>query len=286
MSPSIKGTTRLVGIFGYPVAHSGSPRMHNAAFSHLGLDYVYVPFEVRPEDLRQAVEALRALNIAGINVTIPHKESIIPFLDGISREVDLIGAVNTVKLERGQLKGYNTDAQGFLESLQENGIEPQGMKALVIGAGGASRAVVCALGKAGAREVVIANRTLARAEEIAAKQNELFGGKNIRGVDLSEISSQAETADLIINTTSLGMKADDPLLLDPKVLTLRHKVVDIIYHPPETLLLREARIRGAITINGMGMLVNQGAIAFELWTGIAPPRPLMRQALMQPAADG
>lgn len=286
MSGSITGTTRLVGIFGYPVTHSGSPLMHNAAFSHLDLDYVYVPFEVRPEDLQQAVEALRVLNIAGINVTIPHKEAIIPFLDEVSREVGLIGAVNTVKVENNKLKGSNTDVQGFLESLQENGIEPKGMKALVIGAGGASRAVVCALGKAGAGEIVIVNRTLTRAEEIAEKQNALLGGKNIRCVDLTEISSQAEAADLIVNTTSVGMKADDPLLLDPEVLTPRHRVVDIIYKPPETSLLREARLRGAVTLNGMGMLVNQGALSFELWTGIAPPRSLMRQALNQSAVGG
>lgn len=286
MSGSIKGTTRLVGIFGYPVAHSRSPLMHNATFSHLGLDYIYVPFEVRPENLQQAVEALRVLNIVGINVTIPHKEKIIPYLDETSRDVDFIGAVNTVKVENDKLKGFNTDAQGFLESLRENGIDPKGMKTLVIGAGGASRAVVCALGKAGAREIVITNRTLVRAEEIADKQKGLIGEKNIRCVELSEVSFQAETADLIINTTSVGMKEDDPLLLDPKVFTPRHRVVDIIYNPSETLLLHEARLRGAATLNGLGMLVNQGALSFELWTGIAPPRSLMRKALNHSAVSG
>ena len=277
MTGLITGTTRLVGIFGYPVEHSSSPLMHNAAFLHLGLDYVYVPFAVRPDNLQNAVEALRALNIAGVNVTIPHKETIIPFLDEVGGEVSLIGAVNTVKVEDGKLKGFNTDARGFLESLRENKIEPQGARALVIGAGGASRAIVYALVKAGVSELIIANRTLARAEALASKLAAAFAGKNIKCVKLSAL--YAEAADLIVNTTSVGMKADDPPLFDPCVITSKHRVVDIIYKPAETPLLRQARLRGAVTLNGMGMLVNQGAVSFELWTGIAPPRPLMRQAL-------
>ena len=279
MTGLITGTTRLVGIFGYPVEHSSSPLMHNAAFLHLGLDYVYVPFAVRPDNLQNAVEALRALNIAGANVTIPHKETIIPFLDEVGREVSLIGAVNTVKVEEGQLKGFNTDARGFLESLRENEIEPQCMRALVIGAGGASRAIVYALVKAGVSELTIANRTLARAEALASKLAAAFEGKSIKCVELSALVTEAEAADLIVNTTSVGMKTDDPPLFDPCVITSDHRVVDIIYNPAETPLLRQARLRGAVTVNGMGMLVNQGAVSFELWTGIAPPRPLMRQAL-------
>jgi shikimate dehydrogenase len=177
------------------------------------------------------------------------------------------------------LKGFNTDAQGFLESLQENGIEPQGMQAVVIGAGGASRAIVYALGKAEVSKLIIANRTLARAEELAASRQNLFKGKDIECVELSRLSHKVESADLIVNTTSVGMKKDDPLLLDPLLIKPHHRVVDIIYNPPETPLLREARLRGAVTLNGMGMLVNQGALSFEIWTGIAPPRSLMRQVI-------
>jgi shikimate dehydrogenase len=284
MSKPITGTTQVVGIFGYPVEHSSSPAMHNAAFSQLGLDYVYVPFEVRPGDLERAVDALRAMNIAGVNLTIPHKEAVIPFLDEVSEEVSLIGAANTIKVENGKLMGFNTDAQGFLESLQENRIEPRGTKVLVIGAGGASRAVVCALTQAEVSELTIANRTLERAEELAGKMNEL--AKNIKCVRLSDISAEVENVDLIVNTTSVGMKPDDPPLLDAEVIRPEHKVVDIIYNPPETPLLRSARLRGAATLNGMGMLVNQGAISFEIWTGVAPPRELMRKILEGKGAAG
>ena len=277
----ITGQTKIVGIIGHPIKHSRSPQMHNAAFAALGLDYVYLPFHVLPDNLGAAIEGFKAINAVGINVTIPHKQSVIPCLDSISREAQLIGAVNTLVFEDGEIIGENTDAPGFLQAMQEAGYEvPQGGSALVIGAGGSARAIVVALSLAGVRSIFIANRTVSRAVALAADLSEKTGMSCLGiGLDDPKLPNAVGTSQLIINTTSASMDVSHPLLIRPEWLAPQSIVYDIVYTPPETRLLQVAAERGCHTIGGLGMLVHQGAIAFEKWTGVNPPVEAMRQAL-------
>ena len=277
----ITGQTKIVGIIGEPITHSRSPQIHNAAIAALGLDYVYVPFHVQPDDLGAAIEGFKAANVVGINVTIPHKQYVIPYLDEISREATLIGAVNTVIFKDGAISGENTDAPGFLQAMQEDGLDvPQGGSAVVIGAGGSARAIVVALALAGVRMICIANRTVSRAVALATDLSEKTG-VSIYGIGLddSKLSDAVGTSQLIVNTASTSMDVSHPLLIDPEWLEPQSIVYDIVYTPPETRLLRAAAEKDCHTIGGLGMLVHQGAIAFERWTGINPPVEIMRQAL-------
>ena len=274
----VTGKTCVYGIFGYPVKHSLSPLMQNAAFREAGVDAVYVPFEVEPENLKEAVDGVRALGIKGLNVTVPHKERIVEHLDYLSEEAELLGAVNTVKNENGELTGYNTDAEGFLRSLIEEGVELEGKKALMFGAGGAARAVGYALLKGGVSFLYIVNRNFQRAREVG----ELLGKRgNVLVFPLKEstVETLLKEVDLIVNTTSVGMKPEDPHLFDYSKIPERIAVVDIIYNPPETPLLKAAKERGCKTVNGLGMLVHQGAVAFEIWTGKKAPVETMREVL-------
>ena len=274
----VTGKTCVYGIFGYPVKHSLSPLMQNAAFREAGVDAVYVPFEVEPENLKEAVDGVRALGIKGLNVTVPHKERIVEHLDYLSEEAELLGAVNTVKNENGELTGYNTDAEGFLRSLIEEGVELEGKKALMFGAGGAARAVGYALLKGGVSFLYIVNRNFQRAREVG----ELLGKRgNVLVFPLKEstVETLLKEVDLIVNTTSVGMKPEDPHLFDYSKIPERITVVDIIYNPPETPLLKAAKERGCKTVNGLGMLVHQGAVAFEIWTGKKAPVETMREVL-------
>ncbi len=277
---SITGYTRLVGIFGHPVKHTRSPAMHNAAFSCLGLDYVYLPFEVAPERLEQALRALPALRMAGVNLTIPHKERALPFLDEITPQAELIGAVNTVKVEDGRLIGYNTDGAGFVQSLKTDaGIEPKDQKVCLLGAGGAARAVAVALAMAGIRELVILNRSLARAQALAGHLAGHFPGLKVSAASFSgqEVIKECR---LIINSTSVGMKESDGLLINPELIQLDTFFSDLIYTPARTKLMTAALERGAKVMNGLGMLVYQGALAFEIWTGRKAPMDIMRKELI------
>ncbi len=274
----ITGKTSVYGIFGYPVKHSLSPLMQNTAFKELGIDAVYVPFEVRPENLKEAVDGVRALDIKGLNVTVPHKERVIEHLDYLSDDAELLGAVNTVKNENGELTGYNTDAEGFLRSLIEEGVELKGKRALMFGAGGAARAVGYALLKGGVKFLNIVNRSFSRAKEVG----ELLGKRgNVLVYPLkgSTVEALLKDVDLIVNTTSVGMKPEDPVLFDYSKIPEGITVVDIIYNPPETPLLKAAKERGCKTVNGLGMLVHQGAVAFEIWTGEKAPVETMREVL-------
>lgn len=277
----ITGQTKIVGIIGAPITHSRSPQIHNAAIAALGLDYVYVPFHVEPDDLGAAIEGFKAANVVGINVTIPHKQYVIPYLDEISREATLIGAVNTLIFKDGAISGENTDAPGFLQAMPEDGLDvPQGGSAVVIGAGGSARAIVVALALAGVRTICITNRTVSRAVALATDLSEKTG-VSIYGIGLDDsmLSDAVGTSQLIVNTASTGMDVSHPLLIDPEWLEPQSIVYDIVYTPPETRLLRAAAEKGCHTIGGLGMLVHQGAIAFERWTGVNPPIEIMRQAL-------
>jgi len=273
----ISGKTKVVGLFGYPVEHSLSPLMHNAAFAQLGLDYCYVTFLVKPGGLREAVEAIRALDLKGVNVTVPHKEKVMPFLDAVSEEASFIGAVNTIRNDGGTLTGYNTDGRGFMQSLSEAGIDVSGKRVLVVGAGGASRAVGYYLCTA-ASEVCLYDAVTEKAEQLARHLNFLKG--NARVIDGTAFKEGRffSGLDIIINATPLGLKLDDPVPVDLSLLNRGHTVCDLIYK--ETPLLRKASERGCRTLDGLGMLLWQGIFAFELWTGKTPSVDVMRNALI------
>jgi len=282
----ITGKTRICGIIGDPVEHSMSPVMHNAAFEALGLDYVYLPFHVRGEELKEAINGIRALNIAGLNVTIPHKMAVIPFLDKLDPLAERMGAVNTIASENGELTGYNTDAPGFLQALRAQGIEPDGKSIVILGAGGAAKGISFILAGAGA-SLVILNRTLSRAEELTSQIARYYHRK-ITAMTLNEANLERVfgRADVLVNTTSVGMVPDvDRTPVPGNLLNSHLAVSDIVYNPLETRLLREAKAAGARTINGLDMLVWQGALAFEKWTGQKAPFEIMKQVALKALRD-
>ena len=252
--------------------------MHNAAFEGLGLDYVYLPFRVREEELEKAAHGIRALNIRGLNVTMPHKVAIINFLDRLDPLAERIGAVNTVVNDEGILTGYNTDATGFLQALLEKGIEPKGRRVAVIGAGGASRAISFALAERGA-SLIILNRHRFKAEELA-KRIASFN-QNVKALALDErnLAEALSWADVLVNATSLGMSPEvDKTPVPAGMLRQNLVIFDIVYTPLKTRLLREAEQAGARIVEGLDMLVRQAALSFEIWTGMKAPIELMREA--------
>ncbi|MBN2239359.1 MAG: shikimate dehydrogenase [Dehalococcoidales bacterium] len=284
MTRNISGSTKICGIIGDPVEHTMSPSMHNAAFNELGLDYVYVAFRVKPDDLSKAVNGMRALGIVGLNVTIPHKINIIPLLDRLDPLAEKIGAVNTVVNESGVLAGYNTDATGFLRAITERGISPVGMNVAVLGAGGASRAISLVLAENKA-DITILNRTsgMDRAVILAASVSGTAGTR-VEALELNEnnLEEVLKKADIVVNTTSVGMTPDTGKSpVPPGLLRSGLVVYDIVYNPVRTRLLRDAEAAGAVIIGGIDMLVWQGAMAFEKWTGKEPPLDLMKKEAMK-----
>lgn len=280
----ITGKTKVIGIIGFPVAHSLSPLMHNAAFSAMGLDYVYVPFPVQPESLGEAVRGLKCLGVEGFNVTIPHKSAIIPHLDRISPEAEVIGAVNTVRREGESLVGYNTDGTGFLRSLHEDFLfDPADKDVLLLGAGGAARSALDALCRASARQIIVANRTLERAEVMVRFMRTSYPDCECRSVSLDpeELAPLLREADLLVNTTSVGMENTSIECLDLSLMKKEAKVYDMVYAPPMTPLLREARDNGLLWANGLGMLAGQGEEAYRLWIGLLPPGGFMKERLLE-----
>ncbi len=274
---AIDGSTRLAGVFGHPIAHTLSPAMHNAAFAATGLNARYLPFLIQPGDLGAAVSSVRALGMYGVNITVPFKERVMEFLDEVDDEAALIGAVNTVVLRDGRLVGYNTDGRGFVRSLEEAGVTVAGRDVLVLGAGGAARAVSAALIGAGVARVRIANRTAEKADRLVG---DLCGhGGNVETAPWGKPELFART-DIVVQTTSLGLKPGDPLPADPTRAGVDTVVCDLVYNPAETPFLKAAAEAGARTVGGLGMLLWQGAIAFELWTGLRAPVDSMREALV------
>ncbi len=264
---------KRLAVIGYPIAHSISPALHGAALESCGIDASYVRQEVKPADLPAFIAALRDGSWLGINVTVPHKESVIPFLEELTPEARAIGAVNTVTVSGGRLIGYNTDGVGFLRSLEEHGrFDLEGQKVVVLGSGGAARAVAWSLCRGGAAQVSLCNRHLERAQRLAA----VAAGWQTRTTvmaepwDLASMGERIAEAGLLVNATSVGLAAHEtPLPAD--LVAEGILVVDLIYNPRPTRLLREARARGARTLDGLPMLVYQGAAAFELWTGQKAP---------------
>ena len=276
--------TEVTGLFGYPVEHSLSPKMHNAGFEELEINYLYLPFAVQPENLEQAVAGIRGLGIRGVNLTIPHKEEVIPYLDELSEEAELIGAVNTIVNQNGKLVGHNTDGRGYIRSLQEGaGFAPDNKEVLIIGAGGAARAVAFQLALEGIDKLYIANRTFSKAEKLAAEIRTKIDLKEITALDLTTeaLTPVFNNLDLVVDTTPIGMVPDTDVkpVIEPGLLDSNLLVSDLVYNPQETVLLQAAKEAGAETVSGLGMLLYQGVIAFELWTDRQAPVEEMQAAL-------
>ncbi|NLJ58945.1 MAG: shikimate dehydrogenase [Tissierellia bacterium] len=284
MNSRIKGRTRLIGLLGDPVKHSLSPLMHNIAFKALDLDYVYMAFQVKEGFIKEGIEAMKTLNGAGFNLTMPHKQSVIGYLDEVSEEAALIGSVNTVKNVDGKLLGYNTDGKGFVKSLEEKEIEYKGKKTIILGAGGAARAIATQLAYDGAGEIVIFNRTFSSAVEIIDNINKNLPSCKGKALQLNEeeLIREIKDASILINCTSVGMEPNSKSIISSNKAF--HKdlfVADIIYQPTKTKLLKIAEEEGCNYMNGLMMLIWQGAIAFNIWTGEHMPIDLIRKEIFK-----
>jgi shikimate dehydrogenase len=266
----LTGETRLAAVIGSPIRHSLSPAIYNAAFAATGLDWAFAAFEVTADAVPDAFRGMRALGIQGLSVTMPCKEAAAASVDECEPAAARLGAVNSVQLVDGRLVGRNTDGAGFIDSLRVDAhVDPAGQRCVVLGAGGAARAVILALADAGA-EVAVVARTPERAERAAA-----LAGPHGR-VAAADVLGDA---DLVVNATPVGMAGDPGLPLDPSRLRPGLVVADLVYHPRETPLLREARARGAVVVGGIGMLVHQAAHQFVAWTGVAAPLEAMQAAV-------
>lgn len=278
---------RVVGLLGWPATYSLSPAMHNAAFQACGLNWVYTLFPVPPEAIREAVAGLRALGLAGANVTVPHKQAVAALVDGLSPEAAETGAVNTIVVNEGRLFGHNTDVQGFLLALGEAGVELARRRVLVLGAGGAARAVVAACLRQGAASVTVAARRPAQAQELVDRLPDREGVVRLTAIELSPtaVASALAECDVAVNATPLGTQGEGGgalvELADPCRLPPHGVAVDLVYRPPSTAWVRAARRAGRKALGGAAMLLFQGALAFERWTGMAAPLGAMRQALEQ-----
>lgn len=290
---------RRVGLIGWPVEHSVSPAMHNAVFSVLGLDWRYVALPVLPELLEIVVRGLGAVGYRGVNVTTPHKKALLPLLDWIAPNAGELGAANTLVFggreepadaasgSRPRISGYNTDDQGFVGALRHSGLRPESCRAaVVVGSGGAARAVVYGLLGSGVQDVVLLNRTPERAQALVSELGSLHAWSNrLRSLSLTTevLVESARLADLVVNATTVGMWPHMQGSIWPEGVPIpaHLAICDLVYNPLETRLLRQARESGAQPIGGLEMLVRQGALAFELWTGIAPPVDVMRTAALE-----
>lgn len=283
MNGCIHGSTKVYAIIGWPVAHSRSPLMQNAAFQALGLDSVYVPFAVPPERLAEAVQGMRAMGVAGWNVTIPHKAAIMPLLDELSPEAVRAGAVNTVRQQDGRLIGYNTDGAGLLVALErELNCTVAGKQVVVLGAGGAARGAVAALMEARAAGIAVVNRTVTTARQLVEQLGGGTGQAAVGGLTACEptaLPSLLPVTDLLINATSLGLHGEEIGGVELALLPETAKVYDMVYGEVPTPLVQKARQRGLMASDGLGMLVAQGELAFQCWTAVTPPAGLMRAAL-------
>ncbi|NCO73854.1 MAG: shikimate dehydrogenase [Cyanobacteria bacterium] len=281
---NIKGTTKLLGIIGDPIEHSKSPLMQNAAIAALNLDYVYVPFEVKKEDLQTVFKGFQAINLRGFNVTIPHKENVIPLLTNITECANKIGAVNTVWLTDEGWHGTNTDIDGFIAPLKKLNKNWSKIVPLIIGAGGASRAVIVGCEQLGCKEIRVIGRNLEKLEVFKNSFAKSNLNCQISIYSWDKLTNLIPDSELIVNTTPLGMYPNidnSPLTKEQNDLIKKDTITyDLIYTPRPTLFLQQALKREAIIIDGSEMLIQQGAMAFEIWTGKKPPVDVMRQALL------
>jgi shikimate dehydrogenase len=279
----ITGKTRLLGVMGYPITHSLSPVMHNAAIAHLGVDYVYVPLSVKPEELPQAIAGFSAIGLEGFNVTIPHKQAILPFLSEVSDLARAVGAVNTVwRIETGW-SGTNTDVEGFLAPLRTQSCSWDKTTAVILGNGGAARAVVAACTQLGCVAIQVVGRDTRKLEEFQQSWVNLPLAVQVQVFSWEQLPQLLPHAGLLVNTTPVGMAPQverSPLTLaELEQLPANLIAYDLIYTPRPTLFLQQAQERGAVTIDGLEMLVQQGAAALQLWLQQPVPVDIMRQAL-------
>ena len=285
MTPTIRPTTKVVGLIGHPIEHSFSPLIQNAAFEESGLDFIYLPFDVHPKNLKDSIRGLVALNIAGFNVTIPHKEHVLELLDELSPEARVIGAVNTIVNDGFKLRGYNTDALGFLACLKPFSDRIRGETAAVLGAGGAARGVLYGLiTEFKPKQIYLLNRHLERAESLRIYLQKTFSFNAITTLELFEPNALDSLANsrLIVNTTPAGMypnEEDSPIVMD-KTLSDGQIIMDLVYNPPETKLMRMAEGKGATVVGGSEMLLQQAAKSFELWTGLPMSVEKVRSVLI------
>ncbi len=277
----ISTNTKIAALIGWPLGHSASAQMHNEAYAAMGLDAIYLPLPVAPENLETAVKGMETFGFMGCNVTIPHKMAVKEMMDELDPSAAESGAVNTVLFKEGRKIGYNTDGTGFVRALRERGgFEPKDKTCLVVGAGGASHGVSSALALAGTKKFIIANRSVDKAEAMAEDMNALRPGiATATGIDNACIAKALEEADFVVHGTKLGMHPNDnTVAIDTSLLSSRHFVCDIVYNPRETRLLREAAAKGCGTLDGTWMLVYQGAEAIRIWTGLEPPIDVMAAA--------
>ena len=281
---NITAKTKILGIFGYPIRHTISPVMHNAVIKALGLDMIYLPFGIKPSNLKDAVNGIKGFGMLGVNITIPHKEAVMKLLDDISEEARLIGAVNTIVNKDSRLIGHNTDAYGYIESIKwDCKFNPKDKRIIILGAGGAARAVSAALAKGGAKKIVIANRTLSRADSHIKTFKRKFPDTKFEAIGLDEyiLRTYFQDINLLVNTTSVGMEKNEVLGIPLEALPKTAIVSDIIYNPLQTLLLKKADKLGLAAHGGLSMLIRQGAKSFKLWTGIDAPVNIMRNAALK-----
>jgi shikimate dehydrogenase len=276
----IDGSTKIVGVFGAPVTHTASPAMHNAAFAALGLNWVYLPFHVEPLNLRSALLGARDMGLVGVNLTVPHKVLALGVMDELTEDARRAGAVNTVAVTDGKLCGFNTDGYGFAAAIRaEFNLELKGLRVLILGAGGAARAIALHCSVDGVAEIIIANRTTTNVEplveELARRQT------HCRSLPLQAdmLAAAMPQMDLIVNATSVGLKEGESLGLPAGLFSTRHCVYDAVYRPATTDLLNTAARAGARVANGLEMLLHQGARSFEIWTKQTAPLAVMRRAL-------
>jgi len=279
----IDGYTRFAAIFGDPVEHSLSPAMHNAAYAKLGLNRAYVAFHVTRDHLGEALQAVRTLGLVGVNLTVPHKEAAVPLTDSLSDEAKMLGAVNCVINRDGTLVGDNTDARGLERDLRDARIDLRGKRAIVIGAGGAAASAIVAAARLGANRVTICNRTLARAATLAERLRNVSGVVPIeaRGLDGLAEASLLESSAIVMNATPIGLGPGELPPIAYETTAVDCLFYDLVYAREATPFIKRALASGRRTMDGAGMLIGQGELAFELFNGVAPPEGIMRGALMK-----
>lgn len=277
----ISGKTRVCGVIGDPIEHTLSPAIHNAAFNHLKLDFVFLAFRVKAADLENAVRGMRGLGIHGLNVTMPHKSAVISFLDEVDPTVQFLGSANTILNKDGKLSGFNTDGVGALKALRENGVALSEKKVLLLGAGGAAKAIAFALAEE-VGELAVLNRAAEKAKELAETLGRMFNKKVVGGaLSPDAIAKNLRGSDVLINATSVGMHPKvNQSIVTPQWLRSDLTVMDIVYNPVETKLAKDAKAAGAKVISGVEMLIYQGAASFEIWTGRSAPIEVMRRAAL------
>jgi shikimate dehydrogenase len=264
---NIDGSTQIVGVFGSPITHTASPAMHNAAFAALKMNWVYLPFRVEPANLRSALLGVRDMNFRGVNLTVPHKILALEVVDEVDAAARKLGAVNTVVVEAGKLRGFNTDGYGFARAIKEEfDMSLKDKRVLILGAGGAGRAIAIQCRLDGAATVIVANRTPGRFPDTIP-------------LDAKSLATVIGGIDLLVNATSVGLQPGESLPLAREMFTSKLAVYDMIYRPAETTLIRQASEAGAKVANGLSMLLHQGAKSFEIWTKRKAPLTVMRRAL-------